>query len=56
MSTIEERLARDIAAVMGGVVVTESDLRNAREAVEDRIEGRRKRGRRRTVAAVAALR
>ena len=30
MSTIEERLARDIAAVTGGVVVTDSDLRDAR--------------------------
>ena len=40
MSSIEERLARDIAAVTGGVVVTESDLRNARDAVDERIDSR----------------
>ena len=54
MSTIEERLARDIAAVTGGVVVTESDLRNARDALDERIDSRRKRDRRRALAAVAA--
>ena len=43
MSTIEERLARDIAAVTGGVVVTESDLRDARDAVDERIDSRRQR-------------
>ncbi len=31
MSSIEERLARDIAAVTKGVVVTERDLLDARE-------------------------
>lgn len=53
-SSIEERLARDIAAVTGGVVVTESDLRDARGAVDERIDSRRQRDRRRTVIAVAA--
>ena len=43
MSSIEERLARDIAAVTGGVVVTESDLRDARDAVDERIDSRRQR-------------
>ena len=54
MSSIEERLARDIAAVTGGVVVTESDLRDARDAVDERIDSRRQRDRRRTVIAAAA--
>ena len=54
MSSIEERLARDIAAVTGGVVVTESDLRNAREAVDERIDIEQQRNRRRPWDAVAA--
>lgn len=54
MSTIEERLARDIAAVTGGVVVTESDLKDARDEMQERVENRRRRNRRRTVAAVVA--
>ena len=54
MSTIQERLARDIAAVTGGVVVTDSDLREAREAVDMLIVGQRQRDRRRTLAATAA--
>ena len=54
MSSIEERLARDIAAITGGVVVTDSDLREAREAVNERLEVRRRRDRRRTVAVAAA--
>ena len=54
MSSIEERLTRDIAAVTGGVVVTESDLRDARDAVVERIDSRRQGSRRRTVIAVAA--
>jgi hypothetical protein len=54
MSSIEERLARDIAAVTGGVVVTESDLRNARDEVDERIDGQRQRNRRRTAIAAAA--
>lgn len=54
MSTIEERLARDIAAVTGGVVVTESDMKEARDAVADRVEIGRERTRRRTVAGLIA--
>jgi hypothetical protein len=54
VSTIEERLSRDIAAVTGGVVVTESDLREARETLDGRVEGRRQRNRRRGLVAVAA--
>lgn len=54
MSSVEERLGRDIAAVTGDVVVTESDLKNARDAIEDRIEIGRQRSRRRTVAGVVA--
>jgi hypothetical protein len=56
MSAIEERLARDIAAVTGGVVVTESDLQEAREVLEGRIDrGRRERRRILAVAATAAI-
>lgn len=54
MSTIEERLSRDIDAVTGGIVVTESDLREAREVLDGRVEGRRHRNRRRGVVAAAA--
>ena len=54
MSTIEERLSRDIEAVTGGIVVTDSDLRDARVAVEDRIESRQQRDRRRGVVLAAA--
>ena len=54
MSGIEERLARDIATVTGGVVVTESDLRIAREAMAERIDNRRQKLRRGAVIAVAA--
>ena len=54
MSSIEERLARDIAAVTKGVVVTESDLRDARDAVDERIDSQRQRDRRRIVVAAAA--
>jgi hypothetical protein len=54
MSSIEEQLERDIAAVTGGVVVTDSDLKAAREAVDERIDRSRTRARRRTWAAVAA--
>ncbi|HTE73617.1 MAG TPA: hypothetical protein VK640_10515 [Actinomycetes bacterium] len=52
MST-EERLARDIEAVTRGVVVAESDLRDARAGIEDRI-GNGRPDRRRTVVAAAA--
>jgi hypothetical protein len=54
MSSIEERLARDIEAVTGGVVVTDSDLRDARNAVDQRIASRRQRNRRLTVVAASA--
>ena len=54
MSSIEERLARDIAAVTGAVVVTESDLRDARNAVDERIDRKGQRDRRRTIVAAAA--
>ena len=54
MSSIEERLERDIAAVTGGVIVTESDLRNARDEVEGRIDSASQRDRRRTVIAASA--
>lgn len=54
MSSIEDRLQRDITAVTGGVVVTESDLRDAREAIDERIESRRQRGRRTVLEAAAA--
>lgn len=53
MSSIEERLTRDIAAVTARVVVTDADLRDARDTLERRIESRRQRDRRR-VASVAA--
>lgn len=54
MSTIEERLLRDIAAVTRGVVVTEQNLRDAREELDERIEEKQRRNRRRTVAAIVA--
>jgi hypothetical protein len=54
MSGIEERLARDIAAVTGGVVVTDSDLREARIAVAERVESERGQDRLRRLAPVAA--
>jgi hypothetical protein len=54
MSSVEERLTRDIAAVTRGVVESESDLRDAREADADRIDSRRQRDHRRTLAAVGA--
>lgn len=54
MSSIEERLARDIAATTGGVVMTGSELTEARAQVEDRLESRTQRDRRRTLAVAAA--
>jgi hypothetical protein len=54
VSTIEERLARDIAAVTGGIIVSESDLREAREEFDVRVKNRRQRDRRVVVAAAAA--
>jgi len=56
MSSIEERLARDIAAVTGGVVMTEADLEEAREALDQRIEvGQRNRRKYGAAAAAAVL-
>lgn len=54
MSGIEERLMRDIAAVTGGIAMTESDLTIARDVLDERIEGRRRRTRRGYAAAAAA--
>jgi hypothetical protein len=54
MSSIEERLEQDIAHVVGRVVVTESDLRTARDAIDERIESRQRQGRRRALASLAA--
>src|SRR4051794_6957746 len=54
MSSIEERLGRDIAAVAGNVVVTDSDLQEARADLNERIDSRRRRDRRVIVAAAAA--
>jgi hypothetical protein len=51
--SIDERLARDIEAVTRGVVVTESDLRDAWAGIDDRIESERP-DRRRTLGAAAA--
>jgi hypothetical protein len=53
MSAIEERLVQDIAAVTGGVVVTESDLQEAREVLEQNMD-RRRWSRRRTAAVLVA--
>jgi len=54
MSSIEERLARDIADVTKGVIVTQPELLEARSALDGRIDGTRRRDRRRTVVAIAA--
>ena len=53
MSSVEERLARDIAAVTGGVVMTRAELQEAREALEERIDTRR-RARHRSLGIAAA--
>lgn len=52
--SIEDRLVRDIATVTGGVIVMESDLQEARKAVNDRIYTKRPRVRLRSATAVAA--
>ena len=52
--SIEERLARDVADVVRGVVVTDADLREAQAAVNDRIHSRRQHDRRRSGVAAAA--
>ena len=54
MSSIEERLARDIAAVTEGVVMTEADLHEAREELDQRIDRRGQRNRGRYIAVAAA--
>ena len=54
MSNIEEQLMRDIAAVTQGVIVTEQHLREARNAVEDRVQVRKQTDRRRGLALIAA--
>ena len=54
MSSIEERLQRDIAAVTQGVIVTEQHLREARSNLDDHIEIGRRRDRRRSLGLVAA--
>src|SRR3954454_11558541 len=54
MSSIEERLTRDVADVAGNVVVTDSDLQEARADLNERIDSRRRRDRRLLVAAAAA--
>jgi hypothetical protein len=54
MSSIEQQLVRDIAAVTEGVVVTDSDLREARADIDELIVIRHRRNRRRAFAAAAA--
>jgi hypothetical protein len=54
MTSIEDRLARDIAAVTRGIVVTDSELLEARKALDERIDVKRRQSRHRMVAAVAA--
>jgi hypothetical protein len=54
MSSIEEQLRRDIELVTKDVVVTDSDLQDARASVDERIETDRWRGRNRTFLAAAA--
>lgn len=57
MTSVEERLTRDIAAVTEGVVVTETDLSEARAALDERVAERRRSTRRRAMvgAALAAV-
>jgi hypothetical protein len=43
VTSIEQQLAADVAALAGGVVVTDSDLAEARQAVQERIRGQRRR-------------
>ena len=54
MSSIEERLVRDIEDVTKGVIVTEPELLEARSELDEHIESTRRRDRRRTVLVVAA--
>lgn len=55
MSSIEERLMRDIAAVTGGISMTNTDLGDARASLDDRIESSRRTRRRGLVAAAAVV-
>lgn len=55
MSSIEERLVQDIAAVTGGISMSDVELGQAREDLEDRIESGRRRSRRGYAAAAAAV-
>jgi hypothetical protein len=52
--SIEDRLVRDIAAVTGGVVVTESDLKEARIALAERMDNESRHVRLRRLAPAAA--
>jgi hypothetical protein len=54
VSTFEERLSRDIAAVTGGITVTDQDMREARAAVDEGVRTKRRRDVRVAVAAAAA--
>lgn len=54
MSSIEDRLTRDIASVTRGVVVTDADLIEARRSVDERTDVQRRQHHRRTIASVAA--
>jgi len=52
--TIEDRLMRDISTVTRGVIVTDSDLRDAWEDIGDRIQSDKRQHRRSMVAVAAA--
>jgi hypothetical protein len=54
MTGIEELLTRDIAAVTRGIIVTDSELLEARRAVNERIARQRSRGRLSAAVAAAA--
>jgi len=52
--SIEDRLMRDISTVTRGVVMTDSDLRDAWEDIDDRIQSDKRQHRRSMVAVAAA--
>ena len=54
MSTIEDRLLSDIAAVTGGIVVTDTEIEQARAVVRERVRKDRRTQRVRVVVGVAA--
>ena len=54
MSSIEERLAQDIAAVTRGVIMTDSDLLDARNSLDEHIDNKRPPRRRATIVAGVA--